>query len=1091
MEGAGNQSMNLYKKYLAKSFFVRLILIIFIIFIIYLLFSFVLLKKTLYKDLRVNTLESIKDNFRLRADSILAYFNILRDEGYMLAKDERIKHYFIQYERGKIGVYTLRNFLTPKIEEYVKFSRFTVGVIGYLKNGREFIRSGNTLDVPAESLYVEKNKTVKYSGIIEYENKPYYEIIYPVMVNSRIVAYYRVIFQIDSLKDIVDKEYYLGNIHSSYSLYFNKGGKYYDYHNLSILKVYTLRRLMQSYQALKCDRIKTISYGSRLYYIKNLIPYNIFLVLTLEDLKLNRAINLFVNKTIYYSIFVFIIVIASLYLLARPLFSRYLVSLDFLNREIENKNKEIEAEKKTFERYLDTAPVIYIFMDKYGKIRYMNQTGLDILEMTLDEVSGKECRDIVGCGKYSERFYQLLDAKLDAEKRSGERIICEVTSKSGRLYTIEWEGRRIKDETGIIDGIILAGRDITRETQREAQLNLILESINAFIWNALVVDRDMKLTYVSNSILKIIGSDEVSLNGDTLFGFVVDEDRDKLRDIKTGVLERGGGSVDFKFRDVNGNLKWIKLWYNSRDVGGRIYVDGFGIEATHEKELENWIKSILESISVLDIGYLIYRVDSVDNAVIVDVNDAFERITGYSREDVVGKMSPLELVYVEDREKVKENLRRRLKGEPVPPNYILSISRKDGSTIKVEINVTMMNIEKEKYIFVLFNDVTEKLIQQRNMLQQQKMESLGVLASGIAHDFNNILTGILGWTSLLKTMIKNEEHLKMLDEIEKASNRASGLVRNLLGFARMGKYEIKPLNLNNEVLNVLELLKPTIKKNINIVTELEPDLHSIDGDPDQIQQVIMNLAVNAIQAMPEGGTLTISTYNFVVTEEFARSHYNIESGDYVVLVVNDTGVGMDKKTLEKIFDPFFTTKKKGEGTGLGLSTVYGIVKNHKGAITVYSEVGKGTSFKVYLPVSKKERKNTGINKSKSIISGKGNILLVDDEKSIIDVYTQFLSDIGYNVVPAMDGMEAIEKFKKFKDSIDVVILDLNLPGVSGESVYDEIKKIKPEVKVIVTTGFSFNGEVQKLLDRGVESYLKKPFDMKELSHVLFSVLNRY
>ncbi len=1084
--------MDVYRKYLAKNIFIKILITIFIIFVLYILFSIFVFKRSVYKDLKINTIETIKDTFKIKSDSIEAYFDILKDEGGQISKDERIKHYLRQYYRGRIGISSLLDFARPKFTEYLNFSRYAVGIVGFLNNGKRFIEIGETIE---GRYYIEpdgKDKVI-YGRAMDYNGKLYYTLLYPIKSNldESILGYCQIFYHISTLRDLVKKEYKLANTRSTYRLFYAGDEKLYDVVSSTYIKNLSLRRIVVNYAILKSGRIKELKVRDKVYFIKHIMPYNFVFMLTVDNFKMNKAIAFFISKTLFFTILVFVLVIGVLYVLFRPLFSQYLISLDFLNREIEKKNKELENEKKTFEDYLNKAPVIYLYLSRTGAIKFVNKTGLKMLEMTEEEILDKNCSGVLGSCDFSRDIQALI---IEGNKRGKvqKRFISELTSKSGKLYTIEWEWDFIMDSEGYVDGFILAGKDITREMEREGFINLIFESINAFIWNGVIVEDEVKLTFVSNSIVKIIGGDRLLKTYDlsSIKGILHEDDRNKIEIIKRDIIDKGFGGLDLRFVSIDGEIKWVRTWYSSRVVGSKRFIYGFGIEITHERELRSWIEKILDSIAVLNIGYLIYRVDSVDNAVIVDVNEAFERITGYTRDEVVGKLSPLMLIAEDDRERVKNNLKKRLEGEPVSPHYILNITRKDGTTVKVEINVAIMNIERQKYIFVLFTDVTEKLIQQRNLLQQQKMGALGVLASGIAHDFNNILTGILGWISLLNSELKDENQKRMLSEVEKASKRASDLISKLLGFVRMGKYEIKPVNLNNEVKDVVELLKPTIKNNIKVILKLDESLKNIEGDPDQIQQVIMNLAVNAIQAMPDGGELTILTYNFIVTEEFSKTHFNIKPGEYAVLVVNDTGIGIDKSIKDKIFDPFFTTKGKGGGTGLGLSTVYGIVKNHNGAITVYSEVGKGASFKVYLPVSEKEGKKLEKIKYEGIVSGSGTILLVDDESSIIDVYSEFLSDIGYNVIVAMDGKEAVDKFKKYGDNIDIVILDLNIPEKSGSVVYDEVKRLKPDVKVIITTGFSFNGEVQELLDKGVDSYLKKPFDMKEMSQLLHFLLHK-
>jgi CheY-like chemotaxis protein len=372
------------------------------------------------------------------------------------------------------------------------------------------------------------------------------------------------------------------------------------------------------------------------------------------------------------------------------------------------------------------------------------------------------------------------------------------------------------------------------------------------------------------------------------------------------------------------------------------------------------------------------------------------------------------------------------------------------------------------------------------LIQAQKMEAIGTLAGGIAHDFNNLLMVIQGNVSLMLLDVNPAyPHFEMLRTIEKQVQSGSKLTSQLLGYARKGRYELRSIHLNQLVADTSEAFGRT-RKNITIHRNLAGNLFSCEADQGQIEQVLMNLFVNSADAMPEGGDLFLKTAN-VNFKEIKGSGYLPNPGDYILLTVTDTGVGMDSKTIDRIFDPFFTTKELGRGTGLGLASTYGIVKGHGGYIEVESEKGRGSTFKVFLPASGKPAQQTA-RPSAPISKAIGTVLLVDDEEVILDVSEKVLKVLGYTVLVARSGAEAIEIFKKHQDSIDLVLLDIIMPHMGGGEVYDRLKEISPEVKVLLSSGYSIDGEASKIMARGCDGFIQKPFDIMQLSESIRAIL---
>ena len=414
----------------------------------------------------------------------------------------------------------------------------------------------------------------------------------------------------------------------------------------------------------------------------------------------------------------------------------------------------------------------------------------------------------------------------------------------------------------------------------------------------------------------------------------------------------------------------------------------------------------------------------------------------------------------------------------------------DGKKILLEVFGSPVRDQQGKVIasLVSFSDITErkrteeaKEKLQAQLQQAQRMKAIGTLAGGIAHNFNNMLMAIQGLTSLM--MIgKEPSHpdYKHMQGIEKSIKKAVELTRDLLGYARGGKYEPKPTDLNALIRDENKIFCQ-MKKEIQIHGKYEEELWPAEVDRGQIQQTLLNLYLNAWQAMPNGGDIFLQTENVILYESDVKS-FAIDPGRYIRISVTDTGMGMDEATRNQIFEPFFSKRGSGQGTGLGLASVYGIVKNHGGFIKVYSEKGKGSTFNIYLPSSEKKivDENPELERRK-IQYGQGTILLVDDQDMVLDVGKKMLESIGYKVLIAQSGSEALDVYIKQKDEIDLIILDLIMPEMSGGETYERMRDIDAGVNVLLSSGYSMNSQVKEILDRGCNGFIQKPFSLKDLS----------
>jgi len=476
-------------------------------------------------------------------------------------------------------------------------------------------------------------------------------------------------------------------------------------------------------------------------------------------------------------------------------------------------------------------------------------------------------------------------------------------------------------------------------------------------------------------------------------------------------------------------------------------------------------------------------------------NNSICIILGYSSEELVG-MNNRKYTDSENSKRFNEIMNEvRRTGKPAQVKDI-EVIRKNGDTRAIEFSVYLIKDDKSEPVGFrgVVRDVTEifkaereKRKLKKQLQHSQKMEAIGSLAGGIAHDFNNVLMGMQGNASLMLFDIdESHPHYRKIKSIERYVENGSSLTRQLLGFSRGGRYEIRVTDLN-ELIKRTSSMFGRAKKEIKIHTKLLKKTWAVEVDQGQMEMVLLNLYINALHAMPEGGDLHLLSEN-VVIDESSAGNFRLKQGEYVKVAVVDTGTGMDKEIQEKVFDPFFTTKEKGRGTGLGLASASEVIKNHGGLIDVYSEKSKGATFNIYLPASDKEfiqEKELTLK----ILKGTETILLVDDEEMIIEVNQEILKTLGYNPMIARSGKKAIEIYKNNIDKINMVIMDMIIPGISGKETYDGLKKIDPKIKVLLSSGYSISGQAAEILEQGCNGFIQKPFKLRELSVKIREVLD--
>ena len=763
-------------------------------------------------------------------------------------------------------------------------------------------------------------------------------------------------------------------------------------------------------------------------------------------------------------------------------------NVDFFSVESSRTGDLIELQAAALKA---TANAVMI-TNKAGMVIWVNSAFEQLTGYTHAEIVGQSTR-VLKSGQNSQALYEemwrtILGGRIWRGELTNRR-------KDGSLYDEEMTITPVQDSRGETTHYIAIKLDISERRQAEANLLSLTERLSLAtgvakvgVWewdlasNALTWDATMFEIYGFPFV--------VPMPYEKWSAAVYPEDLPAVEaTLREAIDEKGRGSADFRIILADGTVRNVS-------TVGRVVLDehanvsrviGTTQDITERKKTENKLRQLATIVESSDDAIVSRTLDGT----IQSWNGAAERMYEYSAAEAIGK--PISILYPHgQRDEILANLEKIKRGDIVR-NFETIRATKDGKQIHIALTVSPIKDVSGRIVgaSAIGRDITESKQMEDMFRQAQKMEAVGRLAGGVAHDFNNMLSVIIGYSELLLERADTDGQVrKQCEEIKRAGDRAASLTRQLLAFSRQQVLEPRVLNLNTSVAEIEKMLRRLIGEDIDLRTSLDPTLGLVKADPGQIEQVIMNLALNARDAMPGGGKLIIETSNTELDDEYALHHPPCIVGRYVILAVTDSGVGMSQETKARIFEPFFTTKELGKGTGLGLSTVYGVAKQSGGYIWVYSEPGQGSVFKLYLPrVDGSEVQIRPAKSAPELLPGTETVLLVEDEQSVRALTRNLLEQGGYTVLEADNGAHAVEIAKQHHGPIHLLLTDVVMPGMNGPAVAEMILPIHPEAKALYVSGYSSSFGTQTGLVPAGANLFQKPFSRAALLRKVRNLLD--
>lgn len=734
--------------------------------------------------------------------------------------------------------------------------------------------------------------------------------------------------------------------------------------------------------------------------------------------------------------------------------------------------KQLQESEKKWRLLYENLPGGSVVINSEYLIEDVNDVLCATTGFTREELIGQECDIICPKGPHRCPIFDMGKEQIDNDETT-------VKTKIGNTVPIIKSSRKISmgDKVVVVENF----QDITEMKATEEKYRLVVENAN----EAIVVAQEGIMKFVNPKTSEILGYSEDELVSRAFIDFVHSDDQEIVLKAYTDWLDgRISYPIAFRIITKDGAVKWFHINAANITWEGKPASLAFLSDITKRRKIEEaLIESEEKFRNFFETSKDVIFISTIDGK-FGDINPAAEELFGYTSEE----LRKLDISDLYANREVRRVGLELLQERGFLQDMEVPFKKKDGIIIDCLITASLRKDKNGNIIGYqgIIKDITDKKILEEQLFRAQKMEAIGTLSGGIAHDFNNILATILGYSSFLKNRIKKEEPFyEEIDAIEKSAVRASNLTSQLLAYSRKGKLQVKPINMNWVVKEVYNLISKTFEKSINIKLNTDRNLKTVEGDESQLNQVVMNIAVNAQNAMLKGGTLKIETHMKKIEESIEKRYFNILPGNYVCIKFTDTGIGMNEETMNQIFEPYFTTRGDKGGSGLGMSVVFGIVKGHGGYIDVKSTPGKGTEIIVYFPASMKSEELL----EKEIERGTGGtetLLIIDDEEAILKMSKTILEESGFNVYTTSSGKNGLRTFKE--KNIDLVILDIKMPGMDGKEVLEKLMEIDPKVKILLSSGYSEEDEHHDLIRMGAKGFIGKPFVVDKLLMKIHEVL---
>jgi two-component system, cell cycle sensor histidine kinase and response regulator CckA len=749
--------------------------------------------------------------------------------------------------------------------------------------------------------------------------------------------------------------------------------------------------------------------------------------------------------------------------------------------------ESLRESEQLYRAFFETSrdPVFMTGLD--GQFVDFNDTALEVLGYALDDRNELLHRNVASV--YANPEERKAHVAQVARQGFSKEYPLDVRKKDGTVIQTLITTVARKDPEGNILGFQGTVRDITDRKHAEERLKVSEARYRAIFDNAGIgidlLDQNGIILQVNQALTDMLGYSEEDLRQLTFLDITHPEDADVSKHNLEALM---AGEIDFyrlekRYLKKDGSFLWADLTTSAICGPNGEHTGTIGVisDITQRRQTEEALRESEERYRNITenslTGIFVYQ-----DGQSVFANRRLAEMVGYDHKEILS-VPFLKAIHPDDRQMVREMAEARISGQTVPNHYRLRLLHKDGRTVWTEVLSHCIEYRGRPAILGNIADVTQRELLEQQLRQAQKMEAMGTLTGGIAHDFNNLLTVVNGYTEMvLLETAEDDPRYEDLQKVLQTGRKGAELVQRLLAFSKKGESNLQPLNLNRTVENSVALMKRTLPKMIEIEAVLGTDLSLVNADAAQVDQVLMNLCINAGEAMPDGGKLRIETKNVAMTDAYCSLHHGSKPGPHVLVEVVDTGTGMSNETMDRIFDPFFTTKgwdfKK--GTGLGLSVAKGIVDQHGGWITCETEPGKGTTFSLYFPIIEDYPAFQKPEPSPESVRKGEKILLVDDEEYVRELGKRILERAGYTVITAATGTEALDIYAKEQFNIALVVLDLIMPQMGGEQCLEELLKINSQVKVIVSTGHSPDARERLLIGALARGFVNKPYEVRQL-----------